>query len=1371
MLCIVGGLGCKVQAYQTPEADGVYYLYNPLTGKFASRGSWWGTRALADEFGVPIKLIADGTKFKLYCPDNEAYYGDDYWMYADCTGERVRSYTISGVDGILGSYIIKHVISDVDYSMYINMDEFGIAGNAIIGGSEENCPDIRQTYWQFLSIAEHDAIVNNYPNKNKQNVIDASGITGITTSDLTVERKWVSSDATSSIGTAKFDDGVIGDWSWSGTDRKHEGYPDYASKVARVYEATGTFSQTISGLEAGIYKLTMGGFDRHASESKDKTLASDYTTVSLSYLQANDEKVRIKSWVEMNTAMGKEATTLDLQKEGVNNGKAENEVFVYLNGTENLVIKVAKPNYCGESYLIFNNFTLTRYRQKAINEEAAALTSGSTMTPNIWYYFDVAADAPYVFTATDDVNNIVYTTDGTEFIANETSITSHFSAKQSLSAGRYYIKSSSEQTLTFAEASYTVGSATSSLVANSYLQSISTVTLNFESATTNDTQASLALSTGTVKLLDSSDEEVAIAELSLDGTTVTATFSDVTLDAGTTYTLAIAANVIGYVAGSTYNAAQNVMFKTPAIFDGVYYLKDVSDDTYLSRSGNYGTQAIMDNKGLAIHVTTDASNNTQLQYFDNRLYFGFDGPCYGDASGDNIRNFNVTAVVGGYRLLNTNNSKYMAVSGSTVVANAEENDVSNVWTFENTSAHIANYTANANAQVVTAVTNIPALSSITTKADLEVELAENYAHDDIAITGAKDEKYQEYAGSDVTLSENTYYSETVSGLIPGLYKLSVDAFQRATWNDWVVGADGARGTIYLYANTAKTQLKSLMEHYADVAYTLGTNPDFADGDKHYPNSKASAYEALENLDFSNDVYVYVPADPDSETGTLEIGIKNPTRQGNGVNNGTWVVYNNWTLTYYGPAASASEKSALASAISSAEDKTLGFEDGEYAPYMNVAAIKALKRAKSLQGESKPTSSSVTVATATLSTAVWSENDGEVNAIYDGNFAIQDEDTEAPASPLGWTPGGSDLIRQIIKNQETYLGLAQADAHAGIYVWGAESNSTYTYGGQEGYTLPLGANAYELRFKVASWTDGNASTNVNVSVYKEDGTQVGMTKNLTYTAGKINSSNPFASVSHVFALPEAGNYLIRIETRYGENAVLTDFDLRKATAAVLNETSTDYTPVAGPANVTLNRTFSATYNTVVLPFSMTAAQVEDVFGDGAIVYAYSEESVDAENATVSFNSKAENTIEANVPVLVKATKASTVNTINGVTISAAGVDDVEGTNFDFVGTFTNGTALQAGDYFIGVKEGVGYLYRSNGVGNTMKGFRAYIKPHADADVKNLWLNIEDDIETRIVVVDGEIAEPDDELIYNMAGQRVQKTTRGLYIVNGKKVIVK
>ena len=208
----------------------------------------------------------------------------------------------------------------------------------------------------------------------------------------------------------------------------------------------------------------------------------------------------------------------------------------------------------------------------------------------------------------------------------------------------------------------------------------------------------------------------------------------------------------------------------------------------------------------------------------------------------------------------------------------------------------------------------------------------------------------------------------------------------------------------------------------------------------------------------------------------------------------------------------------------------------------------------------------------------------------------------------------------------------------------------------------------------------------------------------------------------------------------------------------NEAATNTITNTIIADVTLTRTIKEGYNTVCLPFNLTANQVTNQFGAGTEVYAFSENSVDANNAVINFN-KGDGSITANVPVLVKATTESTSQTFEGVQIVAAGDAKVAGTNFDFVGTYAPIATIAAGDYFIGN----GKLYKSAG-STSMNAFRAYI--HAkSAEVKPILFI--DDEATSIDAING--LEAESGVIYNLAGQRISKMQKGINIVNGKKVL--
>jgi len=204
-----------------------------------------------------------------------------------------------------------------------------------------------------------------------------------------------------------------------------------------------------------------------------------------------------------------------------------------------------------------------------------------------------------------------------------------------------------------------------------------------------------------------------------------------------------------------------------------------------------------------------------------------------------------------------------------------------------------------------------------------------------------------------------------------------------------------------------------------------------------------------------------------------------------------------------------------------------------------------------------------------------------------------------------------------------------------------------------------------------------------------------------------------------------------------------------------------------ANVTMVRNTKEGFNTVALPFDLTNDKVKEFFGEGAIVYEYSDGGDDADHVTINFNKKAENTIEANVPVLVKSTKAVNEIAVDDVVVKT-GEAKVEGTYFDFVGNYAGQITLAEGDYFIGS----GAVYKSEDPtihATTIKGFRAYIKAKS-AGVKAIKLFIDGqpfDYETAVNGI--EAAPAQNGAIYNIAGQRVSKAQKGIFIVNGKKVV--
>ena len=122
-------------------------------------------------------------------------------------------------------------------------------------------------------------------------------------------------------------------------------------------------------------------------------------------------------------------------------------------------------------------------------------------------------------------------------------------------------------------------------------------------------------------------------------------------------------------------------------------------------------------------------------------------------------------------------------------------------------------------------------------------------------------------------------------------------------------------------------------------------------------------------------------------------------------------------------------------------------------------------------------------------------------------------------------------------------------------------------------------------------------------------------------------------------------------------------------------------------------------------------------------------------------------------------------IEGVTIEAPTTTVAEGTNFDYVGVYNN-TTFAVGDYFMATKDNVQQIFQSNGT-DTAKPFRAYFQKKTSNPVKAALFI--DGVATAIEGINADVN--NDAEIFNLAGQRMSKVQRGIYIINGKKVLVK
>lgn len=223
-----------------------------------------------------------------------------------------------------------------------------------------------------------------------------------------------------------------------------------------------------------------------------------------------------------------------------------------------------------------------------------------------------------------------------------------------------------------------------------------------------------------------------------------------------------------------------------------------------------------------------------------------------------------------------------------------------------------------------------------------------------------------------------------------------------------------------------------------------------------------------------------------------------------------------------------------------------------------------------------------------------------------------------------------------------------------------------------------------------------------------------------------------------------------------------------------------------ADIRMTRTIKANqWSTIVLPFTLTKAKAEAVFGSdvqlaefsGFVVdYGDDEENIVPLGITLNFTSYTipaqGGRLEGGTPVLIKTSKDITEPfELDDVNLT----EDIKDVKVDFVlnedytmhGKFTGTlvkTKVPADGLFISDEK----FYYSTGATN-IKAFRGWFELEAVLD-KETDFGVKmfvDDIETK---VDGISVRDAEGIIYDLSGRKVNSPSRrGVYIVNGKKVM--
>ncbi len=444
--------------------------------------------------------------------------------------------------------------------------------------------------------------------------------------------------------------------------------------------------------------------------------------------------------------------------------------------------------------------------------------------------------------------------------------------------------------------------------------------------------------------------------------------------------------------------------------------------------------------------------------------------------------------------------------------------------------------------------------------------------------------------------------------------------------------------------------------------------------------------------------------------------------------------------------------ALNAAIDAAEAKTLGFEAGDYAPYNNIDALEKLAAAKAVDQTSPIIKTTLDAIVSDLTDATWTVNAEEVNAFYDGTFATREvQETSKDGTKIpGWTSGNN--IRQILKTQATFPGLADATDGTALFAWSGGAS----YGNDEGYEMPLKANSiYKLNLKVAGWNNETRG-DINVSVLNgSDGmATISLGKADKDIKGNDTNTAGMTSMEILFATGAAGNYVFSISS--ANNIVFTDVELKKATNQYLefadNADMLKYAPGTYPT-VKITRTLTADrWATAVYPFAVSG--VDNI----AVLDSY-----DAETGALGFSSATAST--ANVPFLMRSTSAKSEISLSNVEVVAAAATDATATEASLKGVYAATAITNAEKNYVLSQN---KIYSVGEDGATINPYRAYIQIAQDAPARALTFFVDGEA----TAIEGVSAESQlNGKVYNLSGQQVEKAQKGIYVVNGKKVVIK
>ena len=256
-----------------------------------------------------------------------------------------------------------------------------------------------------------------------------------------------------------------------------------------------------------------------------------------------------------------------------------------------------------------------------------------------------------------------------------------------------------------------------------------------------------------------------------------------------------------------------------------------------------------------------------------------------------------------------------------------------------------------------------------------------------------------------------------------------------------------------------------------------------------------------------------------------------------------------------------------------------------------------------------------------------------------------------------------------------------------------------------------------------------------------------------------------------AVSDARCYVIFKNGEYLDNVTATTYDLSEAGEGIYTVRAANEMGGLGAAasDVVFKRTITAgNWSTIVVPFDIASDDIEEVFGSGVTVA----ELTGGTESTLNFTTLTNEGMKANQPYAIKVatnfTGAAVAYSSFFILNSSLTPTQTVG-SWQFVGTYASGNIPQGSYFFSGNQ-----LWQAEDGSNTIAPFRAWFTYDGTSSARSLTFTI--DGETTGINVIGQSDNVQSDNWYDLQGRLIIKSSnrqmkKGLYIVNGKAVVVK